>query len=719
MSARRLVTATFCTAVGALAFASAPASALVGEREFSASFGAPGTGNGQFSSPAGVAVSEAGSASGDVYVVDAGNNRVERFSSTGAYIGKFDGSGTFEVEPGVVETGTAAPTGAFSSPEAIAVDNNPDPLVDESSGDVYVADRGHGVVDKFSATGAYLGQLASRGDVYGVAVDTNGVVWVYWSSGEIDAYSNATTNALLSGRGSGAMNRVEPGFAVDSEDNFYVVHEGFRLVAKLNSAGEVIGSRAAEELGFGGINNATGVAVELSSNAVFIDSNGGVLEEFAADGSPLGSLGGEQLDAGRGLAVSSTSGNVYVADAGLDVVHVFVPVRGAGISSESALNVLSGSATLQARINPDGTPTTYHFEYDTTPYANGVAHGTSVPVPNVDIGSGISAVAVSQPVQGLQPGTVYHYRVVAVSEVSSGSFATVDGADRVLTTSTADGQLPGSARSEGCANERLRAEQPYGSLLPDCRAYEMVSPLDKNDQSVARGEVRAAVSGDAVTYISSGAFAGPAGEVSADRYLAGRGPAGWSNRNITPPSKAFETSTAPSFEGLFFTPDLAKGLLRSIYFPLTSGSPEGYINLYVADTGGGAYQAVTGPPPGVGPYRQSPEGASPEPVGVSRDMSRVVFEERFEAALTPGASPNHRHVYEWANGRLSLVDEPPPGVTFGAEDWAGSPRFGYYFGDVWHAVSSDGSRVFFTAGDAAGPGGYREPLGQLYVREVD
>ena len=196
MDARRLIlgpVVVLCALAALLVVSVAPALAARGH-VFEKTFGQAGSGNGEFSEPQGVAVNES---SGDVYVVDKGNDRVERFSSTGAYEGQFDGSGTFEVK-GTVESGTAAgfggkpgevETGRFSSPEGIAVDN------DQSSpsfGDVYVADTGHSVIDKFSSTGSYEGQLtgtcASAGtcpgsvipfsEIAGVAVGSNGVLWV-------------------------------------------------------------------------------------------------------------------------------------------------------------------------------------------------------------------------------------------------------------------------------------------------------------------------------------------------------------------------------------------------------------------------------------------------------------------------------------------------------------------------------------------------------------
>ena len=142
------------------------------------SFGVPGAEAGQFTSPAGVAVSEVGATKGDVYVVDQGNNRVEWFNSTGSkFEGQFTGSGLL-----ANEKGKAAPA-ALSEPEGIAIDNSSGP----SKGDVYVVDKSQGVIDKFSATGEYLFQLTGFATaVVGVAVDTSGDVWVPELEGGVD-----------------------------------------------------------------------------------------------------------------------------------------------------------------------------------------------------------------------------------------------------------------------------------------------------------------------------------------------------------------------------------------------------------------------------------------------------------------------------------------------------------------------------------------------------
>jgi len=106
----------------------------------SGSFGSAGSGDGGFQSPAGVAVDQS---TGDVYVADAGNYRIEKFSSSGTFLaawgwGVTDGTAQSEVCTSGCETGIqGSGAGQFSDPIAIAVDNSGD----ASAGDVYVAER--------------------------------------------------------------------------------------------------------------------------------------------------------------------------------------------------------------------------------------------------------------------------------------------------------------------------------------------------------------------------------------------------------------------------------------------------------------------------------------------------------------------------------------------------------------------------------------------------
>jgi hypothetical protein len=87
-----------------------------------------------------------------------------------------------------------------------------------------------------------------------------------------------------------------------------------------------------------------------------------------------------------------------------------------------AQQISYSSAILTGSLNPNSSDTSYYFQYGLTKQYGGQ---TAI----ADAGAGTHPVSVSAPVAGLQPLTVYHYRLVAVN----GAGATI-GADRILLT---------------------------------------------------------------------------------------------------------------------------------------------------------------------------------------------------------------------------------------------------------------------------------------------
>lgn len=90
----------------------------------------------------------------------------------------------------------------------------------------------------------------------------------------------------------------------------------------------------------------------------------------------------------------------------------------------AATNVAQSSATVAGTVNPNGTATSYYFQYGTT-----TSYGSSTP--STSAGAGNSDVAVSANLSGLASSTKYHFRVVATS-----SAGTTDGTDQTFTTTT-------------------------------------------------------------------------------------------------------------------------------------------------------------------------------------------------------------------------------------------------------------------------------------------
>jgi hypothetical protein len=96
------------------------------------------------------------------------------------------------------------------------------------------------------------------------------------------------------------------------------------------------------------------------------------------------------------------------------------------VSTESATAVQEQSATLNAKINPKGTPVTKcEFEYGT---AKGLGAGSSKASCSV-AGAGESAVGATASVGGLSPGTTYYFRIVAENKGG-----VVTGAEATFTT---------------------------------------------------------------------------------------------------------------------------------------------------------------------------------------------------------------------------------------------------------------------------------------------
>lgn len=108
------------------------------------------------------------------------------------------------------------------------------------------------------------------------------------------------------------------------------------------------------------------------------------------------------------------------------------------IVSQFATNVESTSAQLYATIDPENSPSTYYMEYvEAARYhpaaVNPYEEGVRTPAPEGAVGSDVGYHAVAQVLEGLIPGTTYHFRVVATNSPEPGT-GTIDGADQTLTT---------------------------------------------------------------------------------------------------------------------------------------------------------------------------------------------------------------------------------------------------------------------------------------------
>ena len=187
------------------------------------------------------------------------------------------------------------------------------------------------------------------------------------------------------------------------------------------------------------------------------------------------------------------------------------------ITNLNTRNVQATSAELTGEINPRNSQTTYRFEWGPS-----TAYGNSVPVPDGEAGSAYTAVPVSAQVEGLVPGQTYHFRIVATNQLGTKS-----SPDQTF------GFYP-----PACPNAQPRQETRSNDL-PDCRAYELVTPSDAQGTTImplAAPTSGVATSPPRLAYGGVwGLFPKYTGEPMnslSDLYISTRTETGWTQRYI-------------------------------------------------------------------------------------------------------------------------------------------------------------------------------------------
>lgn len=281
---------------------------------------------------------------------------------------------------------------------------------------------------------------------------------------------------------------------------------------------------------------------------------------------------------------------------------------------------------------------------------------------------------------------------------SCGSSARVPAAAAAVIATLALALASAPSATAACPNEAIRAAQS-STYLPDCRAYELVSPQEKGTGDVLlNGDTFSSPSGNAVTYESSSAFASPQAAAYLDQYLSQRGPDGWATQNLTPYQTPYIFGVSEDFHYQAFSPDLSTGVLATDHPPDElngeAGQDQNQLYLWTASGFTPISPVVSPAPP---PFVHVASYA-----GASSDQSRVFFESTF--SLTPDAPPaGVNELYEWSasSGQLRVVGVLPDGTvaSAGVVPRAGSP---YGSGvNPERAISGDGSQVVFASGSPA------------------
>jgi DNA-binding beta-propeller fold protein YncE len=402
-----------------------------------AAFGGSGSGAGEFSLAGSVAVNQA---SGDVYVVDVANERVQQFNADGDFIRAWGGNVVTNAgpdpsaDPAVHQICTASPCsfGTAGSGEGVfSFANNfaAGIAVDPTDGSVYVADTGNNRVQKFTADGAFVSQFRNAGSDPGNPAELGELsgpsgVAVHPTTGDV-VVADTNNSRVLRFDSSGTFEaEVTPGsarsVAVDSTGAVYVVGQsgGPRKVA---ADGAPLGF--AYQTG----NPVHSIAVDPVSDQVFVaqwfldpvsgDFQGSEVLELDSTGAVIDHhrYRPESVDA-YGVAVRADTGRIYVSQTFENRVFILDdPVQTAAVLPTT--DVTSRSATLNGTINPNGgLPVSYHFEVSADDGQTWTSFPETDDGPFSDTGADIP---VSQLATGLQPGRHYQVRLVVRNEFGS------------------------------------------------------------------------------------------------------------------------------------------------------------------------------------------------------------------------------------------------------------------------------------------------------------
>lgn len=282
----------------------------------------------------------------------------------------------------------------------------------------------------------------------------------------------------------------------------------------------------------------------------------------------------------------------------------------------------------------------------------------------------------------------------------------------VAVLAVAGAALPAASAAAACPNEAVRIEQG-ASALPDCRAYELVSPVDKNGAAI-RQIVAARPDGDGVAFWSTGAFAGAPGNL-AGNYSARRGADGWTTRALNPPVRGRNPILMDQPYVDAISSDYARALLETRY-PVDPD--DAFLGAFINT---GLPDLYSSEPDGSFRWL-SPTATLPDESGLqvvfgaaTADLDTVVYRTA-KQVLAGGPAGPEEQLYARHGDQVTLLSVAPEGGPlpggavlgrnfFGLETDSGSTVGGRFPS----ALSADGSTVWFSTSTGAG-------VPQLYVR---
>jgi hypothetical protein len=268
-------------------------------------------------------------------------------------------------------------------------------------------------------------------------------------------------------------------------------------------------------------------------------------------------------------------------------------------------------------------------------------------------------------------------------------------AGALLATLALCGAGTASASAAGCPNEQLRIEN-HSTTLPDCRAYEQVTPTYK--QGIGMGSVGARVQslsndGNSAAFTDMGSFAGSLQNTISNAYLARRTANGWTTESTAPPAAELEGSGIN---------DSSADLNDQLLVLRRPSEPADANNFYlrkadgtVTEIGPQAPEAdLTNPPSYVG---TSPPTYT-EYLGASEDLSHLLFYMYPLSVPFPGDDTEGRSLFEYVGTGNHVPQLVPLTNTGGQLDLCG---IGFRDPGI-PLMSRDGRTIAFEAAECEG-----------------
>jgi DNA-binding beta-propeller fold protein YncE len=621
---------------------------------------------------------------GDLLVADAGNLRVSRFTSIGAFVGSFTGAGS---EAGVFTSLWDIAVDATGSSYVVA-NGTLDPAQQSVSG---------ARVERFTQNGVAGGALDAPGTLErarSVAVDPDsGDVLVVTGGSFLDGpatlnqfhngkvifsvqYSSTLllTAGLAANGGSPerAYSLTIPGFDIFQGPYGFSSVQVFEPKFVPEPSLDLPSTVTIEGAHLSGTINVGGEAevhyhFEYFDGAAWISTADKAIEGTPAGSVPVGADITGLLPSGE-YQVRLVASSKFEEATSQVLAFTTTPVLPEVVTGAAADRTATG-ATLLGSVNPNGAQTTYRFEYGPT-----TTYGSRIPVGNEAVsGRARAPLSVSQSVSGLEAGTTYHYRLVGKNAAG-----TELGEDKTLKTLAAVDAV--------------------------ARAYELVSPAEKEGNNVQdHFGYQASEDGDSIAFLGLTSL----GDFTEDtplfpRHVAFRDASGWTTKGADAAqihSSAPGTTFSPLQETFGVSADGTKAVTMSLK-KLASGAVEGDSNIYLHDLVTGAYTTMA-TTPGSGWWQQLTGGvigSTPAPfVQGTPNFDHVLLLAAGggaappQVSLLPGA-PNSA-LYEFTDGELHLASVDPSGAPVPAGVVVFKESHGV------NVISRDGSRIAFLATD--------------------